>query len=175
MKSTTNICQDFIRPMLVEQGDGKVHTRREINKALENFARKQGKYEEWDKMGAGFNNHCDWTRKFIVEAGLLDRVGHGQYKITERGLNILHTGPESVTYDYLKDLSPHFRAWVRGKAKGRGAAVVVSNPPYSAQTELASTNRAVLVIPTNILPSIIATVLANGGSVEGITNVLPNS
>lgn len=176
MKTTTKLCQNFIRPMLVEHSDGNIHTRKEINRALENYARKQGKFEEWNKIGAGFNNHCDWTRKFIIEAGLLDRVGHGQYKITDRGLNVLHSGPELVTYDYLKDLSPHFRAWMSGKVKGR-ASLIVANPPHSnapveqSVEKKASLSRATIVIPSNIMPSIIATVLARGGSVEGITNV----
>lgn len=55
-----------------------------------------------------FRNRVAWAVTHITKAGLLERVGHGKYQITTRGLQALVDNPGRIDMNYLKQF-PEYR------------------------------------------------------------------
>jgi len=49
-----------------------------------------------------FQNRVGWARTYLKQAGLLEDVGRGIFKITERGLDVLGENPEKIDMELLE-------------------------------------------------------------------------
>ncbi|MCG3119227.1 MAG: Mrr restriction system protein [bacterium] len=56
---------------------------------------------------AKFDNRVGWARTYLKKAGLLESVGRGKFRITERGLQILNSNPTVINVKFLRQF-PEF-------------------------------------------------------------------
>ena len=102
--------QTFMRPVLEVMSDGSVwKTTQLINKLSDLFSLTAEERNQLLPSGtqSRMNNRVLWARNDLKNAGLLERAedaGKGAYKITDKGLKVLETGPERITRSYLHSL-----------------------------------------------------------------------
>lgn len=56
---------------------------------------------------AKFDNRVGWARTYLKKAGLLESVGRGKFRITERGIQVLDSNPASINVKFLRQF-PEF-------------------------------------------------------------------
>lgn len=111
----------FFTPLLQMCADGEIHS---LNQAEAHMARKFGlSYQERNERTAGGSqtrvyNRMRWASTYLRWAGLLRRVGRGQFRITDEGRHVLATGPASIDRKYLLRY-PAFAAFMKPKPKSR--------------------------------------------------------
>jgi restriction system protein len=66
-------------------------------------------------------NRTHWALAYLHKAGLLARVGRGEYEATEPGRELLKAPPAKLTLSYLLQHYPSVRAF-RGSPGNAGAA-----------------------------------------------------
>ncbi len=102
--------QTLMRPVLEVMSDGSVwKTIQLINKLSDLFSLTAEERNQLLPSGtqSRMNNRVLWARNDLKNAGLLERAedaGRGAYKITDKGLKVLETGPERITRSYLHSL-----------------------------------------------------------------------
>lgn len=85
-------------------------------------------------------NRGNWACIYMAEAGLLEWVRRGTYRITARGREVVAKPPARIDVAYLMQF-PEFRAWKQGSAEATDGASVTpltaigSSPPTSADEE----------------------------------------
>ena len=75
-----------------------------------------------------------WARKYLTEAALLQRAGHGRYCITQRGLEVLADNPDRIDNAYLSQF-PEFQDFRRRSKKGSGQQSRREPTPESGGTD----------------------------------------
>jgi restriction system protein len=55
-----------------------------------------------------FENRVGWARTYLKKAGLIDSVGRGKFRVTQRGLDVLKSKPANITKEFLTQF-PEFR------------------------------------------------------------------
>lgn len=107
--------QTFMLPVLKILGDNVVHTNHEIIEILaDEFKITE---EERKEIYGGnntkiiFNDRIAWARTYLKKAGLIYYPERLLNKITEAGLNVLKTNPETINYKFLTQFESfkHFR------------------------------------------------------------------
>ena len=111
--------QSVFLPLLKACADGQEHTKQEL---LPLLARQFG-LTDGDlavKLPSGkqgmFDNRVGWAKSYLKQAGLLEIVGRGVFRITVRGLQVLNENPQPLNVRYLKRF-PEFVAFNAGKLK----------------------------------------------------------
>jgi restriction system protein len=123
--------QSFMLPLLHYLADGQVRKSREIYHAL---AIKFHLTEEDKKQllpsgqQATYENRIGWAGTYLSKAGLLEKPARGTYKITDRGLDVLKSSPDTVDTKFLRRF-PEFEAF-----KGRSNKPQQSNGLESENT-----------------------------------------
>jgi len=111
--------QSIFLPLLKLCADGKEHTKQEWMSALAN---QFGLTEEElaTKLPSGkvgkFNHRVSWARSYLKQAGLIEIVARGVYKITARGQQVLAENPLLLDIKYLRRF-PEFVAFMKGNQK----------------------------------------------------------
>ncbi|MEZ4364022.1 MAG: restriction endonuclease [Kofleriaceae bacterium] len=72
-----------------------------------------------------FNNRVNWACTYLSQAGLLEKVSRGTYRITARGRELVARPPERIDTVFMSRY-PEFRAWV---AKSNQEEAVVVDAP----------------------------------------------
>ena len=91
-----------------------------IKNAIESIAHQMGLSEDdrTELLPSGrqsrFTNRVNWAASYLRKAGLIETVGRGLVKITERGVKFLSTNPPSIDIRKLSQY-PEFMAF-RGEA-----------------------------------------------------------
>ncbi|WP_296753089.1 restriction endonuclease [Thiobacillus sp.] len=111
--------QSIFLPLLKACADGQEHTKQELLPLLANqFELTEG--ELAIKLASGkqgmFDNRVGWAKSYLKQAGLLEMVKRGVFRITARGLQVLHENPQPLNVKYLKRF-PEFVAFNAGKPK----------------------------------------------------------
>jgi len=99
MKLTIPDYQTFMLPLLKILGDGEVHTLSEcIDRLAAGFNLTAEDRKEMLPSGAQpkLNNRVSWARTYMAKAGLVEKVGRGQFRITERGKDLLQKNPDRI-------------------------------------------------------------------------------
>jgi restriction system protein len=96
--------QQFIYPVLKIAHDGKEYSMREI---YDQIADQMGITEEerQELLPSGtqqiYKNRIGWAKTYLVKAGLLESQRRGYFNITEKGKEVLNSGIDDITVDYL--------------------------------------------------------------------------
>jgi restriction system protein len=105
--------QSIMRPVLVTVADGSSISLKSVReKITDHFALTEAERHEVLPSGRQtvINNRTGWARTYLNKAGLLSIPAKGQVQITERGREVLATGPERITVTWLKRY-PEFSAF----------------------------------------------------------------
>jgi len=100
--------QTFMLPLLEILGDGEVHALHEcIDQLAVRFNLTPEDRREVLPSGAQpkLSNRVSWARTYMAKAGLLEKVGRGKIRITERGKDLLQRSPERIDSRLLEDYS----------------------------------------------------------------------
>jgi restriction system protein len=100
--------QSIMLPLLKFAANQQEHALRETIEALGNeFGLTDAERDERLPSGrqATFDNRVGWARTYLKKAGLLISARRGYCKITQRGLDVLATQPESITAKFLMQFS----------------------------------------------------------------------
>ncbi len=121
--------QDFMLPFLRIAADGVEHS---IAEAMERLATemKISDAEQELTLPSGtqtrFYNRVTWAVTYLTKSRLLERVGRGRVKISNRGLDVIREAPPRVDNRFL-DRFPEYREFkskrARNAADSRAAAV----------------------------------------------------
>jgi restriction system protein len=65
-----------------------------------------------------FDNRVGWARTYLKKAGLIEYVGKGYFRITDRGKEVLGENPDKLNVKYLKRY-PEFLEFATAKKKSK--------------------------------------------------------
>jgi restriction system protein len=105
--------QTLMLPLLTIANDGVEHSFRDTIEVLaQQFQLSDAERQELLPSGrqATFDNRVGWARTYLTKAGLLDKVGRGRFRITQRGQEVLAAKPTAITAKYLEKF-PEFLAF----------------------------------------------------------------
>jgi restriction system protein len=111
--------QDFMLPLLELLQDGKAHKISEVREELAeyfNITEDEKKILLPSGRQEVYKNRIGWARAYLYNAGLIERLDRGVYKITERGLEVLKEKPSRIDVNYLMKF-PEFREFKGAKDK----------------------------------------------------------
>lgn len=111
--------QAVMLPLLEFASDGQEHT---LSEAIANLATHFNltELERKELLPSGkqsrFNNRVGWSSTHFKKAGLLSYPSRGKFRITQRGLDLLKTQPESLNTNLLKQF-PEYLEFIGTTAK----------------------------------------------------------
>jgi restriction system protein len=91
-------------PLLRYAGDGQEHSFREAVEALArdfSLTEQERKQLRPDGKTPVFDNRVGWARMYLHKSGLLASPRRSIFRITERGLDVLHHPPPRITQRFL--------------------------------------------------------------------------
>lgn len=97
--------QSLMRPVLAAVADGTPLALSSLREQVANsFHLSEEELQERLPSGKQtvINNRIGWARTYLNKAGMLFIPAKGMVQITERGLEVLSTGPERITVSWLK-------------------------------------------------------------------------
>lgn len=97
--------QTLMLPLLKIAGDGKIHTKRDaVTELAVQFGLTEAERKELLPSGKQeiFDNRVGWARTYIKHALLIEYVQRGQFRITDRGKQILAEKPERIDNAFLR-------------------------------------------------------------------------
>lgn len=107
-------------PLLNYIRDGHIHhTQDTVNHLAKEFNLSEEELNEWlpSKKQKTFHNRVHWAKSHLKMAGIIDNVGRGVFKITERGQKLLQQSPGSVNVKYLTEQFSDYNALINGFRK----------------------------------------------------------
>lgn len=116
--------QSIFLPLLKIAGKGGDVS---LSDAKNELARRFGLSEEDRKilLPSGraflFDNRVGWARTYLKKAGLIEYVGKGYFRITDRGKEVLSERPDKLDVKYLKKY-PEFLEFSKAKKKSKEPA-----------------------------------------------------
>jgi restriction system protein len=123
--------QTIMLPLLNEVADGDEHRTADVINALAKYFSLSDEDRE-ERLPSGrqskFANRVGWARTHLSKAGLLASTGHGRFRITTRGLELLKTSPAAVTMSVLERY-PEYIAF-----RTPGSAAPPAEPGETPQT-----------------------------------------
>lgn len=117
--------QSIFLPLLKACADGQEHTKQEL---LPMLAKHFGLTDDElsIKLASGnqdmFDNRVAWTKTHLKQAGLIESVRRGVFKITARGMEVLQENPLLLNIRYLKRF-PEYVIFNSGKPKDESKLV----------------------------------------------------
>lgn len=111
--------QDFMLPLLELLQDGKAYKISDVREKLAeyfNITEDEKKILLPSGRQEVYKNRIGWARTYLYNAGLIERVERGIYKITERGLDVLKEKPSKIDVNYLMKFA-EFREFIGAKNK----------------------------------------------------------
>lgn len=126
--------QTLMLPLLKLAGDGAVHSKRDT---VPELASQFGLTEEEQKelLPSGkqeiFDNRVGWARTYLKKALLIDYVQRGQFRITERGKQVLAENPFRIDNAFLG----RFPEFVEFKRRSQPVETGKSTSVVAAETD----------------------------------------
>jgi len=96
--------QTLMLPLLKLAGDGAVHSKRDtVPELASQFGLSEEEQKELLPSGKQeiFDNRVGWARTYLKKALLIDYVQRGQFRITERGKQVLAENPPQIDNAFL--------------------------------------------------------------------------
>ncbi len=112
--------QTLMLPLLKYVSDGQIH---HIQEAISILAKQLNLTEEdlneWlpSKSQKKFYNRVYWAKAHLKMAGVLENKGKGQFKIANRGIEILKDNPEFINVKYLTNKFEDYKNLISGYRK----------------------------------------------------------
>lgn len=103
--------QAVMLPLLELTSDGQEHVLGDaIDELARNFKLTLQEREELLPSGrqARFDNRVGWARTHLAKAGLVEGVGRGKFRLTDRGAAVLRQSPDRVDVRFLMQY-PEYR------------------------------------------------------------------
>lgn len=123
--------QTLMLPLLTIAGDGEVHTKRDaVNELAVQFGLSEAERKELLPSGKQeiFDNRVGWARTYIKHALLIDYVQRGQFRITDRGRQVLAEKPKRIDNAFLR----RFPEFVEFQRRSQTPATEENNSTVSA-------------------------------------------
>ena len=118
-------------PLLRACTDGQEHTKQELLPLLA----KQFELTETElsiKIASGgarlFDNRVGWATSHLKQAGLIENLRRGVYRITPRGLQVLDENPQPLNIKYLKRFPEFLASRDTPKDESQFVELVTVNP-----------------------------------------------
>ena len=110
--------QTLMLPLLKLASDGQQHS---LSEAIEQMAKEfQLSHEDQaELLPSGqqrLYNRIGWARTYLKKAGLLQTVGPGRFKVTDRGQEVLASQPTTINVAFLESKFPEMLAF-RARSK----------------------------------------------------------
>lgn len=112
--------QSLMLPLLKYIADEKIHHIQDaINVLAKQLNLSEEDLNEWlpSKSQKKFYNRVYWAKAHLKMAGVLENKGRGQFKITNRGVEILEDNPEFINVKYLTNKFEDYRNLISGFRK----------------------------------------------------------
>ena len=96
--------QSIMRPLLELSTDGKEHSVRELIEPLSvrfHLSEEDRNVLHSSGRQAIFYNRAAWAKTYLKQAGLLEPVRRGVFRISPRGQEALLRAPEKINVEYL--------------------------------------------------------------------------
>lgn len=125
--------QSLMLPLLKYISDGQIH---HIQEAISFLAKQLNLTEEdlneWlpSKSQKKFYNRVYWAKAHLKMAGVLENKGKGQFKIANRGIEILTDNPAFINVKYLTNKYDDYKNLISGYRK------LDTNKPTSSNEEI---------------------------------------
>ncbi len=123
--------QSIFLPLLKACADGKEHTKQEL---LPLMAKQFGltEAELSIKIASGgarmFDNRVGWATSYLKQAGLLENLRRGVYRITARGLQVMDENPQPLNIRYLKRATEFLASRGKPKDESKLVELAAANP-----------------------------------------------
>ncbi|MEW5992477.1 MAG: restriction endonuclease [Chloroflexota bacterium] len=127
--------QTVMLPFLQLTEDGGQHTTAEVIETLaQQFHLSVDEREELLPSGTQrrFDNRVNWAAAHLRRAGLLESLGRGRFRITQRGLSVLSSTPDRVDMKLLAQF-PEYK-WIAGAGGDTKEPVAAPVPSVADQT-----------------------------------------
>jgi restriction system protein len=118
IKMTVPDFQTMMLPLLKFAVDRRQHTHTEAVDYLANeFQLSDEDRNEQIKSGQPrLYNRVGWTTTHLKKAGLLEAIGPGRFRLTERGKELLANPPATINLAFLESTFPEYAQFRRGRA-----------------------------------------------------------
>jgi len=112
--------QSLMLPLLKLAGDGQPHTLAEaVEQLAQEFQLSDDDRTQLLRSGqTRLYNRVGWTTTYLKKAGLLRAVGPGRYQLTERGREVLASGPATIDVAFLESRFPEMSEFRKPRSRG---------------------------------------------------------
>ena len=87
------------------------------------------------------NNRVHWSLAYLNRAGLIERIGRGEYKITTAGLKLMEAPPDKITVKFLAANYPSLSVFLTGITSGvKIPSPLMDSPPIDPEESLLTTS-----------------------------------
>jgi len=132
--------QTLMRPVLAKSATGEVRTADVVEALGSEFGLSQEERAQLLPSGrqTTFANRVHWARSYLNMAGLVEPTRRAHFRITQRGLQVLESGPERIDIKFLTRF-PEFAA----RREGRGSGLPESNGGEERQAPVLTPDEAI--------------------------------
>lgn len=130
--------EDFMLPMLHVIDDREIHPVHEVREKLAtvlNLSDEDKKELLPSGKMAVYRSRIGWAKTYLKNAGLIDNSIRGKIKITERGIQVLRSNPDSINKDFLMQFD-EFQTFVNVTKLKASEFVVPNTREISVQESL---------------------------------------
>jgi restriction system protein len=130
--------QEFMLPFLQRIADGQEHKITELFEQLaEHFKLTDEDLKELLPSGreTRFKNRAYWARVYLGQARVLESMGRGRFRITERGQQLLKTKPKRIDIKLLGQFS-EFQEFKNRSSSGDDTVAPATTVAPTTQVEL---------------------------------------
>jgi restriction system protein len=121
--------QTLMLPLLRTISDGQIHSIKDtIDSLAKKFKLTEEDLNEWlpSKSQKKFYNRVYWAKANLKMAGVLENKGKGQFRITNRGVEILKDNPEFINVKYLTNKFEDYKNLISGYRKTDNSKLTAS-------------------------------------------------
>ncbi len=130
--------QDVMLPLLQLMSNDRVYQNKEVFEPMAaHFELSESERAVMIPSGrrTAFQSRVAWARTYLFQAGLIERVSRGHYRITERGHSVLKSSPERIDFNLLRQF-PEFRSFEGRTAKKSSINTTESEGSQATPQEL---------------------------------------
>jgi hypothetical protein len=132
--------QSLMLPLLKLVSDGQQHTlAKAVERLAQEFQLSDDDRAQLLKSGqTRLYNRVGWTSTYLKKAGLLQAIGPGRFQMTDRGRDVLASGPAAIDVAFLESRFPEMLEFRKGPSRGEVAG---EEPPATFNTTDGTWNR----------------------------------
>jgi restriction system protein len=154
--------QTAMFPLLQAAADGRAHRLTDFTEALaDHFHLTTEEVTARPASGGAlvFSNRLQWAKTYLTQAGLLEPVSRGVFRITEAGQQVLAEPPAKIDVKFL-DRYPTFRDFMErsGRAGKASGTAPVNTPIASNETPQDTMERAWTLLRGQVATELLDTV-----------------